>query len=168
MSIPNLTPAPVQLFELPEGASSFKQAGLITQVNMNNAQSNLNKMAKGGKKHHKRRSIKKSHKKYKKYKKSGGGEDNGIGMPKTVVVPQFASSGPAVSPIDANSSSISGNTAAIHGLNNATNDCYATNSCPVLKVGGSKRSKSKRSKRRSTRRKRSSKSSRHKSLRKKK
>jgi hypothetical protein len=52
-------------------------------------------------------------------------------MPKTVEVPQFPQYGPQVSPVNANSSSIGGNIAAIAGLNNAANDCFATNSCPV-------------------------------------
>jgi hypothetical protein len=52
-------------------------------------------------------------------------------MPKTVEVPQFPQYGPQVSPVNANSSSIGGNIAAIAGLNNAANDCFATNSCPI-------------------------------------
>ena len=134
---PNLTPAADERYGFPEGASSPMQAGLVNQSNMNAAQTNLAKM--GGKRQ--------------RHTKRGGDGGTGIGMPKTVVVPQFASSGPAVSPNDANASSVGGNIARIGGLNDATNDGYARH---PPQLGGKRKHKrksrhtKKRSKRSST------------------
>ena len=173
MSLPNLTPAPVQTYGYKYGNTPQENALLFNQE-QNKIQSTL---AKGGSKSHRRRSHRRrshrrshmhshrrshmrshmrSHRRshmrthrrgtttkktqrqchcqrhqHRKYNNKGGsGGNQQVGMPKTVEVPQFPQYGPQVSPVNANSSSIVGNTTAINGLNNATNDCYATNSCP--------------------------------------
>uniref|UniRef100_A0A6C0HH50 Uncharacterized protein n=1 Tax=viral metagenome TaxID=1070528 RepID=A0A6C0HH50_9ZZZZ len=122
---PNLTPASDQRYGFPEGASSPMQAGLVNQLNMNATQTKLAKM--GGKRQ--------------RHTKRGGDGGTGIGMPKTVVVPQFASSGPPVSPNDANASSVGGNIARIGGLNDATNDGYARH---PPQLGGKRKSRKSR------------------------
>ena len=138
MSTPILIPKPVEMYGF-EG-NNPQHAALKFQASQNNTQSNLNNVARGGKSH-KRKSHKRKHRgtrhRHRGTRHRGG--NGNIGLPKTVVVPQFAILGPPVSPVNANSSSIVGNTAAIHGLNNATNDCYATNSCG--KVGGKRKSR---------------------------
>jgi hypothetical protein len=152
-------PTPVITYGFKEG-NSHHEAALKFQASQNVTQSNLNSVARGGKsnkrkshrrsKSHKRKS--KSHRRSKSHKSKRkskshrrirykGGNGN-IGLPKTVVVPQFPLQGPPVSPVNANSSSIGGNTTAIEGLNNATNDCYASGSCG--KVGGKKKSRKQR------------------------
>ena len=123
MSKPNLTPAPVQMYGFHDGANSPQQSALKWQESQNIAQSELNKIAKGGKR------LKS------KYIRKGGSSDDSTLRARTVEVPQFPILGPSVSPVNANSSSIVGNTTAITGLNDATNDCYATNSCVT---GGAK------------------------------
>ena len=55
-----------------------------------------------------------------------------------VSVPQFPQSGPEVSPVGANSSSVGTNTTAITGTNDAMNDCFATNSCGSAITGGNR------------------------------
>lgn len=114
-----LRPTPVQMYGFHDGANSPQQSALKWQESQNNAQASLNGLAKGGKRKHLKR----------------GGSSDSI-RARTVEVPQFPQIGPAVSPVDANSSSIIGNTTAITGANDATNDCYATNSCVN---GGGKR-----------------------------
>lgn len=148
MSTPILIPKPVEMYGF-EG-NNPQHAALKFQASQNNTQSNLNNVARGGKSHKRKSYKRKSHKRKSHKRKHRGtrhrhrgtrhrGGNGNIGLPKTVVVPQFAILGPPVSPVNANSSSIVGNTAAIHGLNNATNDCYATNSCG--KVGGKRKSR---------------------------
>ena len=148
MSTPILIPKPVEMYGF-EG-NNPQHAALKFQASQNNTQSNLNNVARGGKSHKRKSYKRKSHKRKSHKRKHRGtrhrhrgtrhrGGNGNIGLPKTVVVPQFAILGPPVSPVNANSSSIVGNTAAIHGLNNAANDCYATNSCG--KVGGKRKSR---------------------------
>lgn len=127
-----LKPAPVQMYGFHNGANSPQQSALKWQESQNTAQSDLNKLAKGGKR------LKS------KYIRKGGSSDDTTLRARTVEVPQFPPSGPSVSPVNANSSSIVGNTTAITGLNDATNDCYATNSCTT---GGAKRMRSSTNKR---------------------
>ena len=49
--------------------------------------------------------------------------------PNFTTVAQFSSSGPDVSPLNANNSSITTNATSITGKNNALNDCYASGTC---------------------------------------
>ena len=49
--------------------------------------------------------------------------------PNFTTVAQFSSSGPDVSPLNANNSSITTNVTSITGKNNALNDCYASGTC---------------------------------------
>jgi hypothetical protein len=49
--------------------------------------------------------------------------------PNFTTVAQFSSSGPDVSPLNANNSSITTNATSIAGKNNALNDCYASGTC---------------------------------------
>jgi hypothetical protein len=89
--------------------------------------------------------------KIKRQKKSVGGS---AARPNTLTVPQFSDgSAPAVSPQNANSTSVAANTTSVAGTVNASNDCYATNSCGTS--GGSRRkcrNKSKRTRNRKNRR----------------
>ena len=106
--------------------SSPQQEAYLHQVMMSKEQTELNKIGGKGKSLNKRKGK----------KHLSGGADNNL-----ITIPQFPSYGPEVSPVGANSSSILTNTTAIHGLNDATNDCYATNTC---KFGGKKRISHKR------------------------
>ena len=118
--------APVLSYGFKYGTSPQQEA-YLHQVMMSKEQTELNKIGGKGKRLNKRS--------YKKHL-SGGAENNNL-----ITIPQFPSYGPEVSPVGANSSSILTNSTAIHGLNDATNDCYATNTC---KFGGKKRRSHKR------------------------
>ena len=115
--------APVLSYGFKYGTSPQQEA-YLHQVMMSKEQTELNKI--GGNKLNKRKGK----------KHLSGGADNNL-----ITIPQFPSYGPEVSPVGANSSSILTNTTAINGLNDATNDCYATNTC---KFGGKKRISHKR------------------------
>jgi len=52
--------------------------------------------------------------------------------PNFTTVAQFSNSGPDVSPLNANNSSITTNATSIAGKNNALNDCYASGTCPEV------------------------------------
>ncbi len=131
MSSVDIKPAPFLTYGLTPGSSSHRESALLFQKNMNNEQSNLNKI--GGRR--------------KSRKRKGG----------ALVVPQFPPSGPQVGPVNANSMSVVGNTTLVTSINDAGNDCYATNSC--IKGGTYKRRSYKR---RSSSRKRSHKRGSHK------
>ena len=76
---------------------------------------------------------------------NGGGE--------TVTVPQFPPIGGINSPNNLSLLSKNGNTAFLNLLNDAQNDCYATNSCVEETVGGSRRHKRKSHKKKKSLRK---------------
>ena len=77
-----------------------------------------------------------------------------IGRNKTVSIPQFnPPGGLEVSPVNSNSSSVAGNETSIIATNNASNDCWATNSCGAANGGG----KRKRTNRKRTNKKRTNK-----------
>lgn len=117
----NLTSAkPFQMFALPEGASSFREAALINQQNMNNTQQSL--INQHGGMYYKTRKISKT------YRNRKGGASN-------IVVPSFTQ-GSNISPLNPTTLSISGNQTALQANANAVNDCYATNSCPPSQTGG--------------------------------
>ena len=73
----------------------------------------------------------------------------GSGGRSRVTVPQFPQSGPEVSPVGADSSSVGTNTTAITGTNDAMRDCYATNSCGSSITGGTRTHKRRHNKRHS-------------------
>jgi hypothetical protein len=128
---------PFQMYALPEGASSFRDAAIINQNNMNNTQQKLISQHGGLKrntrkyktrkyntrKYNTRKHNTRKHKKI--YTKKGG----------SIVVPSFTQ-GSNVSPLNPTSLSITGNQTALQANANAANDCYATNSCPPSQTGG--------------------------------
>ena len=122
--------APVLSYGFKYGTSPQQEA-YLHQVMMSKEQTELNKIGGRGKRLNKRS--------YKKHLSGGNADVNASSN--LITIPQFPSYGPEVSPVGANSSSILTNTTAIHGLNDATNDCYATNTC---KFGGKKRRSHKR------------------------
>jgi len=126
MSAIDLKPTPFVTYGLLPGAANARESALLFQKNMTAQQSSLNKI--GGKR---------------RYHKKGG----------AIVIPQFPILGPSVSPVDANSTSVTGNKTFINAMNDGTNDCYATNSC--IK-GGRHSKKRSTSKRKSSKCKRSS------------
>jgi hypothetical protein len=153
MSGSNLQSAQVQSYGFTPGSNSPMTSAHAYTQNMNAKQSGLNKV--GGRRYKKM-----------KYGKMKYGGDNG-----SVTVPQFPQSGPNVSPVNSNSSSIQNNTTSIATKNNAAGDHYAFENTPT--TGGSRRRtmrrKSMRSKSmRSKKSKRSKKSMRSKSKRSKK
>ena len=119
MSGSNLQSAQVQSYGFTPGSNSPMTSAHAYTQNMNAKQSGLNKV--GG------RGYKKM-----KYGKMKYGGDNG-----SVTVPQFPQSGPTVSPVNSNSSSIQNNTTSIATKNNAAGDHYAFENTPT--TGGSRR-----------------------------
>jgi hypothetical protein len=128
------TAKPFQMYSLPEGASSARDAAFINQQKMNTMQQELisqhggikNKKYKKNKtrKMSKRRSTRRRYS----YKNKKGGASE-------IVVPSFTQ-GSSISPLNPTTLSISGNTTALQANANAINDCYATNSCPPSQAGG--------------------------------
>jgi len=154
MSGSNLQSAQVQSYGFTPGSNSPMTSAHAYTQNMNAKQSGLNKV--GGRRYKKM-----------KYGKMKYGGDNG-----SVTVPQFPQSGPNVSPVNSNSSSIQNNTTSIATKNNAAGDHYAFETQPT--TGGSRRrtmrrksmrSKSKSKKSKSKKSKQSKKSKRSKSKR---
>ena len=142
MSGSNLQSAQVQSYGFTPGSNSPMTSAHAYTQNMNAKQSGLNKV--GGRRYNQM-----------KYGKMKYGGDNG-----SVTVPQFPQSGPNVSPVNSNSSSIQNNTTSIATKNNAAGDHYAFETTPT--TGGSRRRtmrrKSMRSKSKSKKSKRSKKS----------
>ena len=142
MSGLKLQPIPYQTYGFTEGSNSPMTSALAFTQNMNAKQSQLNTV--GGKR----------------IKKIKYGGDNG-----SVTVPQFPQSGPTLSPINSNTSSIQTNTTSIATKNDAAGDYYAF--LPTTSGGAKtgkhrhsksckhKRSKSKRSKHKRSNSKRS-------------
>ena len=148
MSGSNLQSAQVQSYGFTPGSNSPMTSAHAYTQNMNAKQSGLNKVGGGRYKKMKYGEMKYGKMKYGKMKYGG---DNG-----SVTVPQFPQSGPNVSPVNSNSSSIQNNTTSIATKNNAAGDHYAFENTPT--TGGSRRrtmrrksmrrkSKSKKSKR---------------------
>jgi hypothetical protein len=111
---------PFQMFALPEGASSFREAALINQQNMNNTQQSLINQHGGM---------------YYKKRRNSNTYLNRIGGASNIVVPSFTQ-GSIISPLNPTTLSISGNKTALQANANAVNDCYATNSCSQSQTGG--------------------------------
>lgn len=109
---------PFQMYGLPSGATSMREAAIIKQQNMNKTQQSLIDLY-GGKRH----KIHKSRK-----NKKGGS--------KSIIVPSF-SQGSDISPNNPTNLSISGNQTSLQALANSSGDCWATNSCK----GGMRRRK---------------------------
>jgi hypothetical protein len=130
-----LAPLPYEQYGMVEGANSFRDSAFLYQSDMNAKQTELNTMHSGG-----------------------SGDSLGFaGRSKTVTVPQFNPPGGAeVSPVNSNTSSVLGNTTSITSVNDAMNDCWATNTCGVMN-GGKKRSTKKRSTKKRSTKKRSTK-----------
>lgn len=112
---------PNQVYSLPSGASSATDAAQKYLSNMSAQQNELNHSLHngggGGKK---------------KRKQKGGDSDYyscEAPNPNITTVAQFSSSGPDVSPLNSNNSSVATNATSIAGQNNALNDCYATGTC---------------------------------------
>lgn len=125
-----LAPLPYQQYGLVDGANSFRDSALLHQSDMNVKQTELNSIHGGS---------------------------NNPGRSKTVTVPQFnPPGGIEVSPVNSNTSSLLGNTTSINSVNDAMNDCWATNSCGVMN-GGKKRTNKKRTNKKRTNKKRTNK-----------
>lgn len=127
------TAKPFQMYDLPQGASSMRDAAFINQQKMNNMQQELISQH-GGIKNKKTYRKNKTYRRQKKrsrrlsYKtKKGGASD--------IVVPSFTQ-GSNISPLNPTTLSISGNKSALQANANAINDCYATNSCSPSQSGG--------------------------------
>ena len=129
----NLQSTPNQVYSFPAGSTSATNAAQNYLSSMSQQQNELNHNLHnggGGKKGNKR-------------KQKGGIADINVGSgagagdyysceaqnPNFTTVAQFSSSGPDVSPLNANNSSITTNATSIAGKNNATNDCYASGTC---------------------------------------
>jgi hypothetical protein len=124
MSGSNLQSAQVQSYGFTPGSNSPMTSAHAYTQNMNAKQSGLNKV--GGRRYNQMKYGKM------KYGKMKYGGDNG-----SVTVPQFPQSGPNVSPVNSNSSSIQNNTTSIATKNNAAGDHYAFETTPT--TGGSRR-----------------------------
>ena len=138
----NLQSAPNQVYSFPAGSTSAANAAQNYLSNMSQTQTELNNnLHNGG-----------GGKKTQSKKQRGGVADitaSATGAsaatatgappgdyysctaqnPNFTTVAQFSSSGPDVSPLNANNSSITTNATSIAGKNNATNDCYASGTC---------------------------------------
>ena len=132
-----LSPLPYDQYGFAKGANSFRDSAFLHQKNMNKKQELLNQTHTGG--------------------SSTDNIGSSVGRSKTVTVPQFnPPGGIEVSPVNSNTSSILGNTTSITSVNDAMNDCWATNSCGVMN-GGKKRTTKKRTNKKRTNKKRTNK-----------
>ena len=116
--------APLQSYGLVDGATSQRDSALIAVENMNTNQANMTS-THGGK-----RKQRKHTRRIKRVRRGG----SGCVRAKTAavnVIPQFPNTGPIAGPVDANSSSIAGNTTKSNAIVQATNDCYATGTCNI-------------------------------------
>ena len=134
----NLQSTPNQIYSFPAGSTSAANAAQNYLSNMSQKQTELNNILHNGGGGKKKQSKKKSK------KQRGGVADIAASAtgappgdyysctaqnPNFTTVAQFSSSGPDVSPLNANNSSITTNATSIAGKNNATNDCYASGTC---------------------------------------
>jgi hypothetical protein len=127
---------PNQVYSFPTGCSSASDCAQSYLDDMSAKQHEQNMALKGGKRMS-RNSKRMSSIKKNKSKHYFIGGDDGDYYPcekqdtNWTTVSQFSSNGPEISPINANTSSIATNMTLIANKNNALNDCYATDSCPV-------------------------------------
>jgi hypothetical protein len=143
---------PNQVYSFPSGCSSASDCAQSYLDDMSAKQHEQNMALKGGKRMSKRSSSKRMRNKRMSNKRMSSrrksikrnkskhyfiGGDDGDYYPcekqdtNWTTVSQFSSNGPEISPINANTSSIATNMTLIANKNNALNDCYATDSCPV-------------------------------------
>jgi hypothetical protein len=130
----NLQSTPNQIYSFPAGSTSAANAAQNYLNNMSQKQTELNNILHNGGGGKKKQSK----------KQRGGVADIAASAtgappgdyysctaqnPNFTTVAQFSSSGPDVSPLNANNSSITTNATSIAGKNNATNDCYASGTC---------------------------------------
>ena len=112
-------------FGFANGATSPREAALLHEKNNNAMQHKMNQMSGG-----KRSGYKRSG-----YKQRGG----------TIEVPSFPPIGGIKQAYSATDLSVGGNTNVVKGINDAQNDCFATDTCQSpTTVGGSKYAKQKR------------------------
>jgi hypothetical protein len=126
----NLQAMPNQVYSFPAGCNNASSCAQSHTATMVAKQNELNNTLSGGKKI---RSLPSSRRRRKNYFGGDPTDYYSCEAQNTNIVPvvQFSNSGPNVSPLNANSGSVITNTTLISGKNNALNDCYATNSCPV-------------------------------------
>lgn len=105
---------PFQMYGLPTGASSMRDAAIIKQQQMNKTQQSLITLH-GGKNNKTRKT------KYSKNKRGGSSKN-------TIVVPSF-SQGSNISPNNPTNLSKTGNQTSLQALANSSGDCWATNTC---------------------------------------
>jgi hypothetical protein len=125
-----LQPLPNQVYSFPPGSTTSSNSSQNYLSNMSKQQADLNALHSGG---GKRSSSKRSRSKRRglhRYFRGGDYYSYGPQDPNSVSVSQFSTTGPNVSPMTANNSSVANNVTLISGKNNALNDCYADNSCP--------------------------------------
>ncbi len=139
MSTLNLQAKPYETYGFTEGSNSPMTSALAFTQNMNEKQSNLNKIGgrrrtRGRRSTRRRRSLR-------------GGDDGSI------TVPQFPQSGPNLSPINSNTSSVQTNLTSVTTKSDSRYDCYAFGNCP--KVGGTSTRRSKQSRSKQSRSKQS-------------
>ena len=113
-----------QTYGYDSGGTSQRSNALAYQTSMNSSQNSLNSTHGGTRR-------RRNHK--------GG---SGTGMSEKTTIPQFASTGPSVSPYDANQASQNGNQSSLTSQANSTYDCWATKRCNTS--GGSKRQRRRR------------------------
>ena len=112
-------------FGFANGATSPREAALLHEKNNNAMQHKMNQMSGG-----KRSGYKRSG-----YKQRGG----------TIEVPSFPPIGGIKQAYSATDLSVGGNTNVVKGINDAQNDCFATDTCQSpTTAGGSKYAKQKR------------------------
>ena len=126
-----LQPLPNQVYSFPPGSTTSSNSSQNYLTNMSKQQADLNALhSGGGKKSRSKRSSRSKRRGLRRYFRGGDYYSYGPQDPNSVSVSQFSTTGPNVSPMTANNSSVANNVTLISGKNNALNDCYADNSCP--------------------------------------
>ena len=120
-----LSSQPFNSFGFANGATSPREAALLHEKNNNAMQYKMNQMSggKGKRSGHKRSG-----------RKQRGG---------TIEIPSFPPIGGIKQAYSATDLSVGGNTNVVKGLNDAQNDCFATDTCPPT-AGGARRKKKSR------------------------
>lgn len=128
------TATPVLSYPLQPGASNQRESALITNQNMNTKQQAMIN-THGGKvrqsrrrKSRQRKTRRRKTKRRKSRRRTRGGSQCNVSSD-PVTVPSFGSS--SVSPVNANTSSMLGNSTSMQASAHACNDCYATGTCGV-------------------------------------
>jgi len=122
-------------FGFANGATSPREAALLHEKNNNAMQHKMNQMSGGKRSGYKRSGYKRSGYKRSGYKQRGG----------TIEVPSFPPIGGIKQAYSATDLSVGGNTNVVKGINDAQNDCFATDTCQSpTTAGGSKYAKQKR------------------------